>query len=97
MSFFDRNIDAIETATSIVILGGIAVIIALCITGPADMFMFVVIAVTCMAGLILRAVQETKARWDEEDAEQEALWQEQRRVNRERELRRRIERLQQER
>ncbi|MEU0516450.1 hypothetical protein [Streptosporangium sp. NPDC006007] len=97
MSFFDRNIDAIETAISIVILGGVAVIVALCITGPAGMFMFVVIAVTSMAGLIFHAVQETKARWDEEDAEQEALWQEQRRVNRERELRRRIERRQQER
>lgn len=72
-----------------------AIIAAIYFTGPVNVFAFVVVAVLCVARLILNEVAATRARWDREAAEQGTQWYERLRMNREIELRRRLRRLEQ--
>ncbi|MEV8637889.1 hypothetical protein AB0395_40195 [Streptosporangium sp. NPDC051023] len=95
MSFFDRNIDAIERAAHIVFWGSLAIIAAIYFTGPVNVFAFVVVAFLCVAKLVLNEVAATRARWDQEAAERGVQWHERLRANREIELRRRLRRLEQ--
>jgi hypothetical protein len=85
MSFFDRNIDAIERAAHIVFWGSLVVVIATHFTGPVNLFSLVVLAVAGVAKIILGEVAETQARWDREAAEHGELWHERLRANRARE------------
>ncbi|GAA3097254.1 hypothetical protein [Streptosporangium carneum] len=93
MSFFDRNIDAIERAAQIVFWGSLMIIMAVCFSAPVNMFTFVALVVVCAAKLTLSEVAETWTRWDREAAERGVQWQERLRANREHELRREIRRL----
>lgn len=97
MSFFDRNIYAIEISAKIMFRVNLTIIILIYLAGPVSLFSLVVVAGLCAAKLILQSAEETQERLDREAADAAALWQEQRRVNREYELRRQIRRLQQER
>lgn len=97
MSFFDRNIYAIEISAKITFRVNLTIIILIYLAGPVSLFSLVVVAGLCAAKLILQSAEETQERLDREAADAAALWQEQRRANREYELRRQIRRLQQER
>ncbi|MFF4414067.1 hypothetical protein ACFYY8_16155 [Streptosporangium sp. NPDC001559] len=97
MSFFDRNIDAIENAAKIVFFGSLAILALTFVTGPVGWFTLVVLAALIGAGLILNEVADAQARMDQEAAERGTQWHERLRANRERELHREIQRLRRER
>ncbi|MEU1878345.1 hypothetical protein ABZ470_13635 [Streptosporangium sp. NPDC020072] len=97
MSFFDRNIDAIDNAAKIVFFGSLAILALIFVTGPVGLFTLVVLATLIGSGLVLNEVADTQARMDQEAAERGTQWHERLRANRERELHREIQRLRRER
>ncbi|MFD0883630.1 hypothetical protein ACFQ08_03525 [Streptosporangium algeriense] len=97
MSFFDRNIDAIETAAKTVFFGSLAILALIFVTGPVGLFTLAVLAALIGAGLVLNEVADAQARMDREAAERGTQWHERLRANRERALRQEIQRLRRER
>ncbi|MER7208586.1 hypothetical protein [Streptosporangium sp. NPDC000239] len=97
MSFFDRNIDAIDNAAKIVFFGSLAILALIFVTGPVGLFTLVVLATLIGSGLVLNEVADAQARMDQEAAERGTQWHERLRANRERELHREIQRLRRER
>ena len=95
MSFFDRIIDAIGTATKIVFWGSVITGLALRFTNHRGMPLAISVAVTFVSLIILCSIGETQEHWNDRTAEEVMLRREQLRANREYELRREIRRLQQ--
>ncbi|MFD8561196.1 hypothetical protein ACFV1N_28270 [Streptosporangium canum] len=69
-------------------------IFALVPTGHASAPLAIAVVVIWVSRITLYRIKETRARWDQEHAEERELCREQQRANRERELRLQIQRLQ---
>lgn len=91
---FEDHIDAIEiaakTASWMCFIAGFA----LFLTGHVDMPLAIAIAVVWVSRITMYRIKETRARWDEEDAEERELRREQQHLRREQELRLQIQRQQ---
>ncbi|MGW4422932.1 hypothetical protein [Streptosporangium sp. NPDC004631] len=95
MSFFDRIIDAMETATKIVLWGSVITGLALRFTNHVGMPLAISVTITFVSLVILCSIREPQEHWNDRAAEEVVLRREQLRANREIELRREIRRLQQ--
>jgi hypothetical protein len=95
MSLFEEHIDAVEIAAKTASWICFFAIFAMLFTGHADMPLAVAVIVIWVSRLTLYQIKETRARWDEKDAEEREFRREQRHATRERELRSQIRRLQQ--
>ncbi|MEV6866430.1 hypothetical protein AB0M44_36240 [Streptosporangium subroseum] len=87
-------IDAIEIAAKTAAWVCFIAIFALVFTGHVDTPLAIAVIVIWVSRVTLYQIKETRARWDEKDAEERELRREQQHANRERELRRQIQRLQ---
>lgn len=74
MSFFGRNIDAMETAARPVLWGGLAILALMVFTGPANPLSPVVPAVLLGAGLVLPEAADAQERMDREATERATPW-----------------------
>jgi len=95
MTLFEKHIDAIEIAVKaacwMCFLAGFVLLLA----GHVTMLMAIAIGVMWLSRVTLRHIQVIRTRWDEQAAEELEIRREQRHLNRERELRLQIQRLQQ--
>ncbi|MFF5207451.1 hypothetical protein [Streptosporangium sp. NPDC000396] len=94
MSLFEEHIDAIEIAAKTASWVCFIAIFVLFFTGHASTPLAIAVVIICVSNITLHQIKETRARWDEKDAEERELRREQQRENRERELRLQIQRLQ---
>ncbi|MER6827939.1 hypothetical protein ABT352_18315 [Streptosporangium sp. NPDC000563] len=95
MTLFEKHIGAIEIAVKVAywmcFLAGFVLFLA----GHVTVLMAIVIGVIWLSRATLRHIQVIRARWDEQAAEESEIRREQWHLNRERELRLQIQRLQQ--
>ncbi|WP_433239982.1 hypothetical protein ACQPYK_33660 [Streptosporangium sp. CA-135522] len=88
MSFFARNIDAIEVAAKIMFWGSLAIAFLLFFEGRTGLFMAIVLAVTFVSVFMLNTVASTWAYQDDPTAVEAELRLERLWADRERELHR---------
>ncbi|MER5324416.1 hypothetical protein [Streptosporangium roseum] len=94
MSLFEKHIDAIEIAAKTASWMCFIAIFALVLTRHVGTPLAIAVVIIWVSRITLYRIKETRARWDEEHAEERELLREQQRANRERELRLQIQRLQ---
>ncbi|MEU3168333.1 hypothetical protein [Streptosporangium sp. NPDC006930] len=94
MTLFEKHIDAIEITVKAAYWMCFFAGFVLFLAGHVTMLMAIAIGVMWLSHVTLRHIQAIRTRWDEQAAEESEIRREQRHLNRERELRLQIQRLQ---
>ena len=95
MTLFEKHIDAIEITVKAAYWMCFFAGFVLFLAGHVTMLMAIAIGAMWLSRVTLRRIQAIRAGWDEQAAEESEIRREQRHLNRERELRLQIRRLQQ--